>query len=176
MARHFTPAVLLAATMLLTACETHGPMFVKDPQLVASPDKVSMMLAQAADKSAAALETLAAVEQKRTPAASIAPINGAPAELRRAVTVNWIGPANEITTMLAHRAGYNFEILGAAPATPIVVSIDVTNKPVIEVLRSVGLQLGARADIHVDSERKVVELQYGSVLGGADLLTPIANR
>lgn len=176
MARQITTAVLCAAITMLTACETPGPIFVKDPQLVASPDKVSIMLAQAADKSAAALETLAAVEQRRTPAATIAPISGAPAELRRAVTVNWIGPADEIVTMLANRASYNFVTLGDAPATPIVVSVDVTNKPIIEVLRSVGLQLGARADIHVDSERKVVEIQYASVLGGGDLMTPLATR
>lgn len=176
MVRQFSPAVLLAALLLLSGCETAGPIFVKDPQLVASPDKVSIMLAQAADKASNALETLAAVEQKRTPAASIAPINGAPAELRRAITVNFIGPANEITEMLAHRAGYNFTTLGSAPSTPIVVSLDVTNKPVIEALRSVGLQLGSRADIHVDGERKVVELQYGSVMGGGDLLTPMASN
>lgn len=174
MDRSYIPALLVAAVTLLSGCETAGFVKVKDPQLVASPDKVSIMLAQAADKASTALETLAAVEQKRTPAASIAPINGAPAELRRAITINWIGPADEITQMLAHRAGYKFEALGSAPATPIVVSLDVTNKPVIEALRSVGLQLGARADVHVDSERKVVELQYGSVLGNGDLLTPIA--
>jgi hypothetical protein len=40
-------------------------------------------------------------------------------------------------------------------------------------LRSVGLQLGSRADIHVDSARRVVELQYGSVLGSGDVLTPM---
>ncbi len=176
MVRHASSAAMLAALVLLTGCETAGPMFVKDPQLVASPDKVSMMLAQAADKASNALETLAAVEQKRTPAASMAPISGAPAELRRAITINWIGPADDITEMLAHRAGYNFASLGAAPSTPVVVSLDVTNKPVIEALRSVGLQLGSRADIHVDSQRKVVELRYGSVLGGGDLLTPMASN
>ncbi len=175
MIRQLFPTALVAALALLTGCETAGPIFVKDPQIVASPDKVSMMLAQAADKASNALETLAAVEQKRTPQATIAPIAGAPAELRRAITVNFIGPANEVTELLAHRAGYNFATLGAAPSTPIVVSIDVTNKPVIEVLRSVGLQLGSRADIHVDSTRKVVELQYGSVLGAGDMLTPMAQ-
>lgn len=169
MVRHFLPVVLLTSSLLLTACETAGPVHVKDPPLVASPDKVSMMLAQAADKAANALETLAAVEQKRTPAASIAPIAGAPPELRRAVTVNWIGPANEVTKMLALRAGYGFETLGAEPATPVVVSLDVTNKPVIEALRSVGLQLGSRADVQVDSQRRVVELNYNSVLGAGDM-------
>lgn len=160
---------LAVATISLTACQAGAPLFVKDPQLVAQPDKVSMILAQAADKASTALETLAAVEQKRTPAAHVDAIPDAPAELRRAMTINWVGPANQITKLLADRAGYRFVPLGAAPETPIVVSLDVTNKPVIEVLRSVGLQLGARADIHVDSDARTVELTYTPVTGLGDM-------
>lgn len=172
MFRSLFSLTLLSSLTLLTACETGGPIFVKDPQLVAQPDKVSMMLAQAADKAANALEELSAVEQKRTPAATVAPIVGAPPELNRAVTVNWIGPADRITKMMADRAGYKFAVLGAVPVTPIVVSIDVTNKPVVEVLRSIGLQLGARANVHVDAARRVVEMNYTPVMGLGDVMTP----
>ena len=160
----------LALTAIsLTACQAGAPLFVKDPQLVAQPDKVSMILAQAADKASNALETLAAVEQKRTPAANVDAIADAPPELRRAITINWIGPANQVTKLLADRAGYRFIPLGAAPETPIVVNLDITNKPVIEALRSVGLQLGARADIHVDSDARTVELSYAPVTGLGDM-------
>ena len=165
--RSFCLASLGAAALTLSACG--GPIRVDDPQLVASPDKVSMMLAQAADRSSTALETLAAVEQKRTPQASVAPIPNAPAELRRAVTVNWIGPADQITKMMADRAGYRFIPLGTAPAVPMVVSINVENKPVIDILRSIGLQLGTRADVRVDSDRRVIEMQYVSVAGPGDV-------
>lgn len=135
-----------------------------------------MMLAQAADKASNALETLAAVEQKRTPAAQVPAITNAPPELSRAMTVNWIGPVDQITKAVANKAGYNFVPLGAAPATPIVVSIDVTNKPIIEILRSIGLQLGARADVHVDSAARVVELNYTPATGAGDVaLAPIAQ-
>lgn len=136
---------------------------------MAQPDKVSMMLAQAADRASNALETLAAVEQKRTPSANVSAIQGAPAELRRAVTINWIGPVDQITKMLADRASYSFVALGNEPATPVVVSVNVTNKPVIEILRSIGLQLGARADVHVDSAVKLVELRYAPPTGKGDL-------
>jgi defect in organelle trafficking protein DotD len=153
----------------LTGCETGYPIHVKDPQLVAQPDKVSMMLAEAADKASNALETLAAVEQKRTPAAQVPAIVGAPAELNRAVTLNWVGPVDQITKLLADKASYRFVTLGAVPATPVVVNINVTNKPVIEVLRSVGLQLGARADVYVDSAEKLVALTYAPTTGRGDV-------
>lgn len=161
--------VCVVTGLLATACTSPFPYQVRDPQLVAQPDKVSMMLAQAADKASNALESLAAVEQTRTPAASVPAIVGAPPELNRAVTINWVGPVDQLTNLLANKASYRFEVLGSVPATPIVVSVDVTNKPIIEVLRSIGLQLGARADVHVDSVGRIVELSYPPVTGAGDV-------
>lgn len=165
----FMVFLLSVMSFALSACETYSPVRVKDPQLVAQPDKVSMMLAQAADRASNALEDLAAVEQKRTPEAGVPAIVNAPVELRRAVTISWIGPVDQITKMLADRAGYKFNSLGMAPATPVVVEVNATNKPVIEILRSIGLQLGARANVHVDSASRVVELSYAPVTGMGDI-------
>lgn len=162
----------MSVSLFLSACAGDSPQFVKDPQVVAAPDKVSGMLAQAADKASSALENLASVEQKRTPNATIRPMQNIPPHLARAVTINWIGPADQITKMLANKASYRFQTLGTKPATPVVVSIDVTNKPIIEVLRSVGLQLGARANVRVDSTRQIVELQYAPNVGQGDVMQP----
>ena len=129
-------------------------------QMVATPDNVSAMLAQAADRASTALETLAAVEYHRSPSVPVAPIGDAPIQLRRAVTVNWVGPAEPITRTLAERADYNFITVGATPPIPVVISLDVENKPVIEVLRDIGLQLGQRGDIRVDGESRMIELHY----------------
>jgi defect-in-organelle-trafficking protein DotD len=130
------------------------------PQMVAAPDSVSARLAEAADRASLSLEKLAAVEYSRSPNAGIAPAGDAPAELRRAVTVNWVGPVEPIAKTMAERAGYNFLPVGAAPPVPVVVSLDVENRPLIDVLRDIGLQLGVRGDIKVDSSQKVVELHY----------------
>ncbi len=135
------------------------------PQLVASPDSVSAMLADAADRASKALETLAAVEYSKTSDISIAPISNAPVELRRAITVNWVGPVEIITKKMADRAGYRFVVLGAHPPVPTVVSINVENKPVIDVLRDIGLQLGLRGNVNVDSVLRIVEIYYPSNVG-----------
>lgn len=123
------------------------------------------MLAEAADRASTALETLAAVEQARTPAIAVGPIENAPPELQRSITVNWVGPVEPITKKLADRAGYMFQTLGTFPPVPLVVSIDVENTPVIDVLRSIGLQLGARADVKVDAARRMVEIHYAPNTG-----------
>lgn len=158
--RKLCTLMILLSAGALVACAPGQPIFNRTPQVVASPDKVSAQLAEAADRASVALETLAAVEQARSPGIAVAPIENAPPELRRAITVNWVGPVEQISKTLADRAGYSFNVVGNTPVTPVVVSLDVENKPVIDVLRNIGLQLGMRADIRVDGTRRVVEIQY----------------
>lgn len=161
--RAWIPLTALAVLGALAAC---GPIDKSyNPQIVASPDKASMMLAEAADRASVALETLAAVEQARSPDIAVAPIADAPAELRRAMTLNWVGPVEPVSKTLADRAGYEFRIVGDQPPVPVVVSIDEENMPIIDILRSIGLQLGRRADIKVDAQNRAVEIHYAPVTG-----------
>lgn len=138
------------------------------PQVVAAPDTVSARLASAADRAATALENLSAIEHSRSPGVAVAPIAGAPIELRRAITINWVGPVEPIAKTLADRAGYSFVPVGTPPPVPIVVSLDIENKPVIEALRNLGLQLGMRGDVRVDSARELVEIHYPPTTGLGD--------
>ena len=151
------PAIF--ALLILSACQSVTREDAP-PQLVAAPDNVSAMLADAADRASSALETLAAVEYNKSPGIAVAPIGDAPIELRRAMTVNWVGPAEPITKKLAERAGYNFLVIGNAPPVPVVISLDVENTPVIDVLRDIGLQLGLRGDVRVDGQRQLIEIHY----------------
>jgi len=138
---------------------------VRDPQVVTEPDQVSLMLAEAADKASTALETLAAVEQARAPGIAAQPIHDAPPELTRAMTLTWVGPPEDLLKRVADRASYSLLTVGDAPPTPLVVTVDAQNETVIDILRDVGLQLGVRADVRVDSMRRMVELHYAPVGG-----------
>lgn len=151
----------LGALILTGGCTQR----VENPQVVASPDKVSLMLADAADRASRSLETLAAVEQAKSPGVAVQPIHNAPDELERAITVEWVGPAEQLAQKLADRASYQFLTYGNPPPIPLLVNINVENRPVIEVLRDIGLQLGARADVKVDAQRRMVELHYTPVTG-----------
>jgi defect-in-organelle-trafficking protein DotD len=157
---------LCVLTLGLSACSgLHQPKTERDPQVVAEPDRVSLMLAEAADKASNALETLAAVEQSKSPGVSVEPIKNAPTELMRAMTITWIGPAEGMLKRAADRAGYTYLAIGDAPPSPLTVSIDAENTPVIDILRDVGLQLGLRADVKVDGTRRMIELHYAPVTG-----------
>src|SRR5262245_15203074 len=88
----------LACVVVLTGCCPFNRNFSDShPQMVAAPDAVSARLAEAADRASLSLEKLAAVEAARGPSAAVSPAGNAPAELRRAVTVNWVGPVEPIT-------------------------------------------------------------------------------
>lgn len=165
MMRFVSTLLSILVALSLGACSQNKELRNETPQLVAAPDKVSMMLANAADKASVALETLAAVEQARSPGVAVSPIVGAPDELKRAITVNWTGPAEPIVKTLSDRAGYMFQSIGSPPPVPVVVSVDVENQQVIDILRSIGLQLGARADIKVDSVRQMIEIHYAPNTG-----------
>lgn len=159
----FYLSILMSVGLVLglSACSSNIVKHSNDePQIVAAPDTVSAMLATAADRASNALNRLAAIETTRTPATNVGPIGNAPAELRRAISVNWIGPVEPITERLANRAGYKFNVIGPQPPIPVVVSIDAENTPVIEVLRDIGLQLGTRGDVKVDGQRRNIEIHY----------------
>lgn len=136
-----------------------------DQQLVAEADPVALRLAIAADRASGALQTLASIEQARNPNASIQATPDAPQELRRTFSVNWVGPIEPLAQRLADRAGYLMQVNGDKPPVPVVVSVEAREKTVVDVLRDIGLQAGRRADIVVDVERKIVELNYAPVSG-----------
>jgi defect-in-organelle-trafficking protein DotD len=154
----------LAAILPLAGC-SGNPLNIKNakPQLVAEPDKSSLMIADAADRATRALESLAAVEQVRTPSAAVASaamVPNAPPELQKAVTFSWSGPAEDVARDMAARAGYTFRVVGDKPAAPILVNLDIYNQPMIEVFRDLGLQMGTRADLRLDASSRTVEIIY----------------
>ncbi len=159
-----TKTFIAAAMMTLALSACQGLRV--DQQMVASPDPVGLRLASAADRASAALQTLASVEQSRNPGVSIQAVPAAPQELRRTVSLNWVGPIEPLVRTLADRAGYLTQVNGDVPPAPVVVSIIAKQKSVVEVLRDVGLQAGTRADISVDPDRRIVELNYAPVSGG----------
>lgn len=166
MSRNLIVLPLLFGLAAVSGCSGTPVTFSKgSPQIVASPDTVSTMLAESADRASIALEELAAVERSKAPGVSMSPVNNAPIELRRTITVNWVGPIGPIAKTLADRAGYGFITLGNEPAVPAVVSIDAENTRVVDVLRDIGLQLGMRGDIKVDANSKMIEIYYAPNAG-----------
>jgi len=157
--------ISILSTMSLLCMLTACAQYKVDQQLVAEPDPVALRLAAAVDRASTALQTLASVEQARNPGVSIQTAPSAPQELRQAVSVDWVGPVESLARSLAERAGYQLQVNGDRPPIPVVVSVQAREKSVIEVLRDLGLQIGRRAEIVVDPDRRIVELNYAPISG-----------
>ncbi len=127
-------------------------------------DLVGTRIAQASEKAANALDSLAAIEQTRTPLPEIAAdYASAPPNLLQPITLNWTGPVEQVAQMLATRAGYTFNVLGGPLPVPVTVTLNVYDRPLIQLLRDIGLQVGQRASLTVDGSSGVVELRYAPV-------------
>ncbi len=149
--------LLIAAIFMVSACES---LPKSDPQRVVEPNRIYLRLADAADRTANAMDTLAAVEQAKSPAPVAQRIDNVPPELARTITINWVGPVGQVTRRMADRANYSFLELGDMPPVPVIINIDVVNKPIIDVLRDIGLQMNGRGSVVVDGQRRVVEVNY----------------
>ncbi|MGE4350871.1 MAG: DotD/TraH family lipoprotein [Bdellovibrionales bacterium] len=128
------------------------------------PDLVSLRLAEAAEKAASALDTLSGIEQQREPQLPQPDdYSTAPPALTQLITVRWAGPVEQMLESLADRSGMQFKTVGARASVPVLVTLDVYQKPLIEVLHDLGLQAGRRADITVNSSNNTIEIRYAPV-------------
>lgn len=151
--------LLLVAGTLLVGCSS-----MQLTPVATEPDLVSTRLAQAAEKASNALDTISGIEQQREP--QLPPsqdYSSAPPELTQLITVRWSGPVEQMVETLSTRAGMKFQPVGGRPNVPLLVNLDVYQKPLIEVLHDLGLQAGRRADISVNSSNNTIEIRYAPV-------------
>ena len=87
---------LICGTLLLTACEQQQTGSPVTP-VATEPDIVTVKLAQAADKASQALDSIAGIEQMKSPAAPpMEDTSGAPPNLMQPVTLRWSGPIEQV--------------------------------------------------------------------------------
>lgn len=144
--------------VLLAACET--AQTTTTVPLVSENDPVLLKLAEASQKASKALDDIAQVQKINAPPIVADDFSDAPQELQQAVTVKWSGPVEKIVQALADKAGYRFNIVGRAPPVPVIATVDVYQKPLIKVLHDIGLQLGDRADLALDTSKSLIEVHY----------------
>jgi len=142
----------MAALLFVSCNSTQVPVATE-------PDLVGTRIAQAAEKAAQAMDAIAGIEQQRFPLV-VDDYSSAPPSLMQPITIRWSGPIEQITRTLADRAGMQFKTIGRQPSVPVTVVVDVYQKPLIEVLRNIGLQAGQRADVSVDGQANAIEIRF----------------
>ena len=164
MRRRLHAVCCLAA--LAAGCAPFGPSLDKAaPE--AAPDRAETLLVEAAQRAEAALTMLARIRSEERPQPPAPAPRDAPPELSRTATLDWIGPVETLAGTLAKRAGYRFMAAGPRPVRPVIVAIAARDRPLIDLLRDAGIQLGNRGTLTVDAERRAVRLDWAAPEDGA---------
>ena len=152
----------------IAALSVAGCAWFGDEEAAAPPDETGRALARSAAIAAAAFGDLAAVEAARFPSAAPPSLpERLPAALAARVELSWTGPLEGATALLAARAGYAHEVVGAAPARAVTVALAGGPRRAIEWLREAGWQAGRRALVEVDARRRRVRVVYPPRGGGS---------
>ena len=83
-----------------------------------------------------------------------------PPELLLRVSMEYIGPLEELARQLAAGAGYALVTAGRPPPAPVLVEIEARDTPLIHIFRDAGMQAADRALLTVDAGRMTVRLDW----------------
>lgn len=120
-------------------------------------------LAQSASSVSNSLQELSAIQKATNPGVKIAPpVNPKVIGMDQPSSIDWTGPVEPLLQQIAKAAHYKVQVLGAEPAVPVIVSINMHNKPLASILRNATFQAATQADINVYPSKKIIELHYYS--------------
>ena len=145
----------------MTGCTT--PIYKKPPYNDPSDD-ATIKLAEAASSVSTSMLSMAKTEKVLTPPSKDHTLTIPDASgLQTHASVDWSGPISELTKRISKAAHYHLRIIGQEPAIPILISVNLKDTSLGEILRNIDYQAGNKASIHVYPKNKVVELRYANL-------------
>ena len=154
--------VLIAGSLLLAGCR--GTAFMKPP-LNQPSDDATIKLAEAASSVSDSMLEMAKVEKvvyrPKTKDNILAIPNAY--NLQARASIDWSGPIHELTARIAKAAHYRLRVLGKEPAIPVLISLNIKDESLAEILRNIDYQAGKKAYLHVYPNSQVVELRYAKI-------------
>ncbi len=153
--------LLFLATALLAGCA--ATTYKKPPHNNPSDD-ASIKLAEAASSVSDSMLQMARVEKVIKPPSKDNTLTIPNAyNLQARASVDWSGPIAELTERIAKAAHFRLRILGKVPSVPVLISLNIEDESLAEILRDIDYQAGKRAYIHVYPNSQVIELRYAKI-------------
>lgn len=152
--------ILILSAILLSGCIK----IFRKPPVNAPSDDATIKLAEAATSVSDSMLEMARVEKVIAPPNkdNILTIPNS-YNLQARASVDWSGPIEELSARISKAAHYRLRVLGKEPAVPVLVSLNVKDESLAEILRNIDYQAGRKAYIHVYPNSQVVELRYAKV-------------
>jgi len=154
--------VLITTAILLAGCRS--TTFMKPP-LNKPSDDATIKLAEAASSVSDSMLEMAKVEKviyrPKFKDNTLTIPNAY--NLQARASVDWSGPVEELTARIAKAAHFRLRVLGKAPSIPILISLNIKDESLAEILRNIDYQTGKKAYLHVYPNSQVVELRYAKI-------------
>jgi hypothetical protein len=83
-----------------------------------------------------------------------------PSGFAQHVTIEYLGPAEVVSKLVAEAAGYEFRSYGKKPVISMYVSLSLKDQPLNDALKEIGMQTGESAMLEVYEEGKIIILNY----------------
>lgn len=153
--------ISLFVSALLAGC---AATTYKKPPVNEPSDDASIKLAEAANSVSDSMMQMARIEKVITPPSKDNTMTIPNSyNLQTRASVDWSGPIAELTERVATAAHFHLRVLGQAPSVPILISLDLKDQSLAEILRNIDYQAGKKAFIHVYPNSQVVELRYANI-------------
>ena len=152
--------ILIFAAFLASGCIK----IFKKPPVNDPSDDATIKLAEAATSVSDSMLEMARVEKVITPPSKDNTLTIPNAfNLQARASVDWSGPIEELTLRIAKAGHFRLRVLGKEPAVPVLISLNVKDESLAEILRDIDYQAGRKANIHVYPNSQVVELRYAKI-------------
>lgn len=160
----------LASLLLLSGCASHSKKFVNlhlkyittDTAPLNSGDvNAQNQLAESATAVGHSLQQLSAMQLAVHPHAQmLPPVDPKLLHLSQTASISWNGPAEPILARIAEEGHYHLHVLGQQPAIPTLVTLDVHDETLAQIVRDIRYQIHNTADVHIYPDQHVIELRY----------------
>jgi defect-in-organelle-trafficking protein DotD len=162
-------ALLIPSILLLTSCD--GGKKIVDLHLKYLPtdrvpaqvtdEQAQAQVAEAAVAIGQSLQELSAVQMTVHPPTKLKkPFDPHAVGMDKMASIDWTGPVEPVLRKIAAATNYKLRVIGRKPALPVLVSLNVQNKPIADILRNIMYQVVMKADIAVYPSSCTIELRY----------------
>lgn len=124
-------------------------------------EQAQAQVAEAATAVGRSLQELSAVRMTTHPPQKLsAPFNPQVIGMGKVASVSWTGPVEPILKQIAQATHYQLRVIGKEPSLPVLVSLDIHNQPIANILRNITYQVVMKANIALYPKSHTIELRY----------------
>jgi defect-in-organelle-trafficking protein DotD len=152
-------ASLIGVMVVLSGCHRQPPA---PPVAIVNHYIIQADLTQAAETASQSMQELAILQKTHDGQGQLPFESIEDPALNQLVSVRWYGPVEQLLRNVAQKIGYQLQVYGKPPKTPILIDIDNSQEPTTakQVITNADLQAKNDASVLIYVKEKIISLRY----------------